>query len=185
MVRIRLIVTMSLSLTTVYCNSNPNATSGSPTPGSSPVGQATAAKAIDPCSLLTSEEIENILGWKVANADAKTYGTTGNCTYTSANPYAGKIMEQVTTLIGQGMPAMSSSNAMAQWRLKQYEGKSYQDIEKTVEPVEGLGVPAIRNEVAGLIAVEMAVEGRLISVSTFGSMDAARALAAKVLTRAK
>lgn len=152
---------------------------------SAPQAAAPAENSLDPCALLTAAEIEAVLGWKVATTEPKSYGTTGNCTYTSANPYGKGGMQQVTLLVGQGMPDMNSASAMAQWRLKQYEGPSYKDLGPIVEPVEGLGVPAIRNEVAGLLTLEMAVGKQLVSVGVFGSLEQARALGEKVLMRIK
>lgn len=162
-------------------NKGANPTASAPVPQAS----APAGDAFDPCSLLTVAEIEAVLGWKVAKMEPKRYGATGNCTYTSANPYGKDGMQQVTLLVGQGMPDMSSASAMAQWRLKQYEGPSYKDIGAIVEPIEGLGVAAIRNEVGGLLTLEMAVGKQLVSVGVFGSLEQARALGEKVLMRIK
>jgi hypothetical protein len=174
----------SLTLMVTACDNGPQS-GGQKTSGPNPEASSPAGNAIDPCSLLTAAEIEATLGWKVAKTEPKSYGATGNCTYTSANPYGRKGMEQVSILIGQGMPDMSSAGAMAQWRLKQYEGPSYKDIGAIVEPVEGLGVPAIRNEVAGLLTLEMAVGKQLVSVGVFGSLEQARALGEKALARIK
>lgn len=144
-----------------------------------------SAKDIDPCAFLTAEDIETALGWKVAKTEAKAYGATGTCTYSSATPYTAQGLQQVSVVIGQGMPDMSTSEAMAQWRLKQYSGESYKDVKPIVKPVEGLGVPAIQNGFEGLFGIEMAVGGKLITVSLFDSLQPARALAEKVLARAK
>jgi hypothetical protein len=174
----------SLMLIVGACDKGP-LSGNQKTSGSTPEASSPAGDTVDPCSLLTAAEIETILGWKVAKTEPKSYGATGNCTYSSANPYGKKGMEQVSILIGQGMPDMSSANAMAKWRLKQYEGPTYKDLDPIVEPVEGLGVPAIRNEVAGLLALEMAVGNKLVSVSVFGTLDQAKALGEKALARIK
>jgi hypothetical protein len=71
---------------------------------------------------------------------------------------------------------------MAEWRSKQ--GTSFGDIKITIEPIEGLGVPAIRNEVegAGLVTVEAAAKGKLLDVTT-ASLEMSKALAPKAIAR--
>jgi len=80
------------------------------------------------------------------------------------------------------MPEVKSSAEMAQWRSKQ--GASFGDIKITIEPIEGLGVPAIRNEVegAGLVTVEAAAKGKLLDVTT-ASLEMSKALAPKAIAR--
>ena len=54
----------------------------------------------------------------------------------------------------------------------------------TIEPVEGLGAPAIRNEVegTGLVTVEVAVRGMLLDVTT-SSLERSKNLAVKAMAR--
>jgi hypothetical protein len=147
-----------------------------------PGGTAEAAVAqtdFDPCALLTFVEISATVGWKPDSSVKKTYGTTGNCTYHGPNAYT----QVVSVLVGQGMPDMSDSRKMADWRSAQYKESNVSDF--IVEPVEGLGVPAIRNEF-GVVAIEMAVRDQLVSVTSLtASFDQVRKLAGFVVARAQ
>ena len=71
---------------------------------------------------------------------------------------------------------------MAEWRNKQ--GTSFGDIKVVIAPIEGLGVPAIRNEVegVGLVTVEAAAKGMLLDVTT-SSLERSKALALKAIAR--
>jgi hypothetical protein len=152
--------------------------------GSVPSGQAIVQETgIDPCALLTSEEIEDALGWKVDTAESKSYGATGTCTYASATPYSSKGLQQLAVVIGGGAPDLDSSQAMAAWRLEQYSGDAYKDLEPLVLPVEGLGVPAIQNGFDVGFGIELLVGGKLLTLSLFDTLDPARTLAEKALAR--
>ena len=140
---------------------------------------AAAAPKIDACSLLTPQEIEATVKWSPVKAEPSTYGGTAVCNF-----YGPKGMSQsVSIVVASGMPAVASSTEMAEWRKKQTEG--YGDIKFIIEPIEGLGVPAIRNEVGqvpGLAAIEAAVKGVLLDV-TSSTLEEAKALAAKAIAR--
>ena len=145
----------------------------------SPEQTASTQTSFDPCALLTADEITSAVGWTPDSSQKKSYGTTGNCTYFGPNA----MLQQVSLLIGQGMPDMSDSRTMADWRAKQY--KDYKVADAIVEPVEGLGVPAIRNEY-GIIAIEMAVGTQLVTVSSLAAkFEQVRKLAESVLARMK
>jgi hypothetical protein len=136
------------------------------------------APSIDPCSLLTAEEIEAVVGWKPVKAEPSSYGGVAACNY-----YGPKGMSQsVSLLVAPGMPKVATSAEMAEWRKKQTGG--YGDVKFVIEPVEGLGVPAIRNEVegAGLATIETAANGVLLDVST-PNLEQSKALVAKALPR--
>lgn len=140
---------------------------------------ATAQSDFDPCALLTFDEISATVGWKPDSSVKKAYGTTGNCTYHGPNPYT----QVVSVLVGQAMPDMSDSRTMADWRSAQYKDSKVTDF--IVEPVEGLGVPAIRNEF-GVVAIEMAVKGQLVSVTSLSApFEQVRKLAGYVVARAR
>jgi hypothetical protein len=133
---------------------------------------------IDPCSLLTAEEIQAAVGWKPVKAEPSSYGGVAVCNY-----YGPKGMSQnVSLLVAPGMPKVANSAEMAEWRKKQTGG--YGDVKFVIEPVEGLGVPAIRNEVegAGLATIEAAAKGVLLDVST-PNLEQSKALVAKALPR--
>ncbi len=140
---------------------------------------AKPAPKIDACSLLTAEEIEAVVGWKPAKAEPSSYGGTAVCNF-----YGPKGMSQsVSLLVAPGMPNVASSTEMAQWRQQQTKG--YGDIKFIIEPVEGLGVPAIRNEIGevpGSATIEAAANGVLLDV-TSSTIAEAKALAAKAIKR--
>lgn len=144
-----------------------------------PPEAAVAQTDFDPCALLTFDEISTTVGWKPDSSVKKAYGTTGNCTYHGPNPYT----QVVSVLVGQGMPDMSDSRKMADWRTAQYKESKVPDF--IVEPVEGLGIPAIRNEF-GMAAVEMAVKDQLVSVTSLSApYDQVRKLAEFVAARVR
>jgi hypothetical protein len=149
-----------------------------------PPEQTSAQEAsIDPCALLTSEEIEAALGWKVATTEGKSFGATGTCTYASATPYTARGLQQLALVIGYGAPPLSSSQAMAAWRLEQYSGDAYKDLSPIVLPVDGFDVPAIQNGFEGMFGIELLVGDKLLTLSMFETLEPARTLAKQVLAR--
>jgi hypothetical protein len=170
------------AIVTVYlvsaCGSGdepPKTATSSPTERSEP---AKATPKIDACSLLTPEEIEAAVGWKSTKAEPSAYGGTAVCNF-----YGPQGMSQsVSVLVAPGMPKVANSSEMAAWRKEQTEG--YGDVKFVIEPIEGLGVPAIRNEIegAGLSTIEAAAKGVLLDVST-SKLEHSKALSAKALAR--
>jgi hypothetical protein len=142
-------------------------------------------KDIKACELLTGDEIEAALGWKVATAEGKDFGATGTCTYSSSTPYSTEGFQQLSLVVGHGLSSISSSEAMAKWRFEQYSGESAKNPSLIVKPVDGLGVPAIQNGMAGMFGIEMAVDDMLVTLSPFDSLEPARALAKKVVARVR
>lgn len=155
---------------------------------------AAAAASFDPCALVTADEVEAAVGWKPAAVEPYPQPNgTGHCKYTGAGGMTGGVPEQLDVGIGvcptnmpcTELPEFASSAELAAYRRKGYEGANA-GLDPTIEPVEGLGVPAIRHELAGLLAVEMAIGGkRLAYVETWAPFEAARGLAEKVLARAR
>jgi hypothetical protein len=156
---------------------------GEPVAAAQPRPVAADQPGMDPCALLTSAEIEAALGWKVDTAESKSYGATGTCTYASATPYSPTGLQQLAVVVGSGAPVLDSSEAMAAWRLEQYSGDAYKDLEPIVLPVEGLGVPAIQNGFEGMLGIELLVGDRLLTLSLFETLEPARTLAEKALAR--
>lgn len=174
---LKCLVTGVLTLLTVACGN------GEPA-GSMPSIDAEAQETgIDPCALLTREEIKAVLGWKVDTAESKSYGATGTCTYASATPYSSRGLQQLSVVVGSGAPALDSSKAMAAWRLEQYSGDAYKGLDPLVLPVEGLGVPAIQNGLEGAFGIELLVGDKLLTLSLFETLGPARTLAEKALAR--
>jgi uncharacterized protein DUF3558 len=140
---------------------------------------AKPAPKLDACSLLTAEEIEAAVGWKSAKAEPSSYGGTAVCNFSGPKG----VSQSLSLLVAPGMPNVASSTEMAQWRRQQTKG--YGDIKFIIEPVEGLGVPAIRNEVGevpGMATIEAAANGVLLDV-TSSTMEEAKVLAAKAIKR--
>ena len=82
------------------------------------------------------------------------------------------------------LPDFKSSAEMVEYRRKGYEGTSWG--EPNIAAIEGLGVPAIEHELAGLRSVEMFIGNKKLAyVTTWAASEPTRALAEKVLARAK
>jgi hypothetical protein len=143
-----------------------------------PAATASQQQSVDVCSLLTSEEIAAVTGAKVAEIKAESHGAVGTCNFQAPN----ELLPVVSLVLAPNMPQVSSSKEMAEWRSKQ--GGSFGDIKLIIEPIEGLGVPAIRNQVEGveMVTVEAAAKGKLLDVTT-SSLEKSKALAAKALAR--
>lgn len=144
-----------------------------------PTAQKAAAPVnIDACTLLTSEEVQAAVGWKVAKTIPMT-NTTG-CNYMHENE-----LENVAVIVSAGMQTMASSEQMAEWRIAQTKGKSYSDIKFVINPITDLGVPAIENRIegmTGLVGVESYVRGRLLTL-TATSLEASKTLSRAAISR--
>ena len=168
--------------------------------GSEPVEQAApatspprASASFDPCSLMTREEVQAAVGWTVTQTKPIPQGALGHCVYSGEGMTAEGPREVDLGIgvcfsnmpCGAGLPAFASSAELAAYRRKGYEGSTILgDLKPTIEPVEGLGVPAIRHELAGQKSVELGLgRERLAYVELWGSFDAALALAKQLLTR--
>lgn len=136
---------------------------------------------IDPCSYLTSADIESVLGWKVATTEPKAYGPTGTCTYKSATPYSAEGMQVLSLTIAKGMPGIDTSGAMVAWRQKQYENHKEMAEKVIIESLDGLGVPAIVNGMKGTLGLEMNIGNKLITASLVDSPATAKSLGERIL----
>lgn len=136
------------------------------------------ASKIDACALLTSEEIEAAAGWKPAKTEPQTHQTTATCTYQGSKP----LTQIVVLVVARPAPKLASSAAMAEWRTRQVSRDP--DIKLIMKPIEGLGVPAISNELegSGKPSLEAAKNGRLLGV-TASNLEVAKAFAAKAIPR--
>jgi hypothetical protein len=174
----RSVLLVALVLLGAKCGGDSRTTSKDvASPGS---GDPKPAQALDACSVLTPAEIEAVTGARSVAPKADAHGSVGTCNF-----HAGEeLMPVVSIVLAPGMPKVSSSAEMAAWRSKQ--GTSYGDTKLIIEPVEGLGVPAIRNEVEGmgLVTVEASVGGKLLDVTT-SSLERSKALVTKAMARLK
>jgi hypothetical protein len=145
-----------------------------------PAASATQQQSMDVCSLLTSEEIAGVTGAKVAEIKAESHGAVGTCNYQAPN----ELLPVVSLVLAPNMLKVANSKEMADWRSQQGGGASFGDIKLIIEPIEGLGVPAIRNQVEGVdvVTVEAAAKGKLLDVTT-SSLEKSKALAAKAIAR--
>ena len=142
-------------------------------------GEPTKSRTVEACSLLTPEEIAAVTSAKVADIKPVMYGSVGTCNYEVSNV----PLPVVSILLAPNMPDVATSAEMVDWRTKQV-GSGYAGIKFIITPVEGLGVPAIRNEVegAGLVTIEAAAKGWLLDVTT-SSLEMSKALMPKALAR--
>lgn len=163
---------------------------------SSPEAQAsTAGASFDPCSLLTKEEVEAVAGWSVAKATPYVTGDRGHCVYQGEKGNAGLPPEEVDAGViscwfnfpcGSDMPhVFASSEALAAYRAKLYEGNSY-NLDPQITPLDDVGVPALMHELATLYTMEMWLgDRRLAYVSVWDSDAGARTLGQSLLARAR
>jgi hypothetical protein len=133
---------------------------------------------VDACGLLTSEEIRGVTGATVTETKPESYGATAVCNYHAA----GMLMPAVSLTVTPGMPKVANSAEMAAWRGKR--GTTWGDIKLIIEPIEGLGVPAIRNQMEDvpMVTVEAAAKDRLLDVTT-SRLEHSKALATKAMAR--
>lgn len=143
-----------------------------------PESESKSESKVDACSVLTPAEIGAVTGEKSVEPKREAYGSVGTCNFHSAT----QLFPVVSVILAPGLAKMTSSAEMAAWRSKQ--GTSWGDIKVIIEPVEGLGAPAIRNEVegTGLVTVEVAVRGMLLDVTT-SSLERSKNLAVKAMAR--
>jgi hypothetical protein len=152
---------------------------------------ATSAGSFDPCALLTVEEVSAAVGWQPTTVVPSTQGDgMGTCAYGTGDNLAmppqkvevGVLKCPYNVPCYEDMPDFGSSQELVEYRMKAYEG-AYAGA-ATVEPLDGLGMPAIHQDMLGLHSVEMYVaRNRLAYVTTFTNAEVARALAEKVLAR--
>jgi hypothetical protein len=133
---------------------------------------------LEPCALLTSEEIQEVAGWAPDTSDADTYGTTKTCAYHGPDA----LKQSVVLVVARPAPKVSTSAELAKRRNQQAQRDP--SIKMVITPVEGLGVPAVRSEVEGSTTptIEAVVGNRLLGV-TASNFETAKALAAKAAPR--
>jgi hypothetical protein len=158
---------------------------------------AASASGIEPCSTLTVEEIQAAVGWTVARSEPKSSPGYFSCTWASEK--GGSVLPPETVEAGItscftnipcstiDMPGQfANSAAMAEFRRGVYKGTSYEAMNPMVEPVEGLGVPAVVHEIGGMYSMEMFLDdGKTAFVTLWTGADAARSLGEKVLARVR
>lgn len=137
------------------------------------------ASGIDACALLTPEEIQQVAGWKPEAADPETHGRTATCNYHRAE---GTKVQTVVLLVSPGMRVLESSAAMAEWRTQQ--AARHPDIKMVIQPVEGLGVPAIssRTEDDQVPTLEASAKGLLVAMRS-STLEVSKTLTAKAIAR--
>jgi hypothetical protein len=129
----------------------------------------------DACALVTAEEVKAAAGWTPASTKHERHGTTETCRIAGSS-----ATQTIVIVLAKPGPKVSSSAAMAKWR---QDRAARLEMKVTVEPVEGLGAPAIRtDEESSPPTVEAAVAGRLLGL-TAPTFEIAKALAAKAIVR--
>jgi hypothetical protein len=137
---------------------------------------AAQAASPSPCKLLTASEVAAAAGWTPSEPKEESYGTTGTCTFT------GNALKHQTVVVVVLKPApkVASSTALAAWR---NDRAKRMGMAAKVEPVEGLGAPAIQSGEKGAPpTVEAVVGGWAVGV-TAPTFEAARALAKAAVGR--
>jgi hypothetical protein len=165
-----------------------------------PAAEAAAAPTTDFCALLTAEEVQAAVGWAVAKSTVYGQGNLGHCKYEGEKSNnvlppeqleAGVIMCFTNFPCAEDMPGSFASSAdLVAYRKKLYaeyeKDSSMGPLDASIEPVEGLGVPAIMHELGGQYTLEAWLGPKRIAyVSVWTSADAARSLGEQVLARAR
>lgn len=156
---------------------------------------ASVGSGFDPCTLLTSEEVEAAMGWAVAKTTPYANGDRGHCVYESARGNTVLPPEQVDAGVipcWTNFPCQSdapdqfaSSAALVSYRLKLYQGGSM-PLDPAITPIDGLGAPALMHELATQYTMEAWLgHQKLAYVSVWDSESAARSLGEKVLARTR
>ena len=121
-------------------------------------------------------------GAKITRTEPATYGPTQVCNY----HVQGQPMPVVSLLLTPNVQKFANSTAMAEWQRKNAKkGMSMGgNLKFIIEPVEGLGVPAIRNQIEGseMVTVVAAAKGKLVELTT-SSLERSKALVAKAMVR--
>jgi len=159
-----------------------------------PAGAATSGP--DPCTLLSGEEIQAVMSWAVAKREPSSVSGYSHCTWSSekgGGAYPPETVAAGTTPCFTNFPCkadtparFSTSVELAEYRRRLYQGTSAEAADPRVEPVEGLGVPAIMHELGGEYSLEMFLGNRRTAyVTVWTSAEAAHALGEKVLARVR
>ena len=167
------LIALAAALTVAGCSSGETADSAK----NADAPSAAAASKLDPCSVVTPEEVKAAVGWTVQ----KTQLNGAVCNFTGPN----ELNDMVAVLVSAGMKTMSSSEEMANWRRAQTKSNTYKDIKFIIEPIPDLGVPAIRNQLEGLdgmVGVESYVRGRLLTITT-PTLEGSKALTRSAIKR--
>jgi hypothetical protein len=137
------------------------------------------ASGIDACALVTAEDIEGAAGWKPEATDPETHQRTATCTYRRAD---GAKVQTIVLIVSPGMKVLKSSAAMAEWRTQQ--AARHPEFNMVIQPVEGLGVPAISNQAEGdeVPMLEASAKGLLLAVRA-SSVEVSKTLAAKAIAQ--
>lgn len=154
----------------IGCGSNSEVQNQAPAAAQQPANSAV-------CSLLTSGEVLAATGWpRLTTIDSTS--VKGACNF--RGPV--EMNDVVGILVASGLPAMSSSQDLVQFRSKNIGPDD--PIKPEITPLDGLGIPAVRNQIEGmpLVTIEAAKQGVLVSL-TAPSFDIARGLMPKLLGR--
>lgn len=169
-----------------------------PEPAKAPAAEAAAASTFDSCALLTAEEVQATLGWAVAKSTPYGSGDQGHCVYEGEKSNTVFPIEQAEAGViacftnfpcpGDMPGSFGSSADLAAFRKQLYQsaGATAAALEPTIEPIQGLGSPAIMHELAGQYSVEVWLGPRRTAyVSVWTSAEAALALMEKVVARVR
>lgn len=167
----RLIVATAIAVPALAC-SKPASETPAPTTATQPASPAkSAARAISACSLVTKEEVQAAAGWPVK--EAVPTENPGPPALSICNFMGADLTRSITVWYGEGSGGRYNTSAEMAAALGTRDGM----LTKPPQPLDGLGVPATREEqLGGLIHVHgINSAGNELTVAA-GSFDAARAL---------
>ncbi|HJU72436.1 MAG TPA: hypothetical protein VJ717_01725 [Gemmatimonadaceae bacterium] len=162
-------IAIGATVAAVACGGETEAPRASQQAAAGPVNKLSA------CSLLTAEEVKSVTGQTVIAIDSTS---AAGCHFRGPT----ELETIASIMVTAGMKPMATSAEMAAWRSGQIDPDD--DIKPTIAALDGLGVPAIRNEIAGfgLVTIEVYKSGYLVDV-TANTLELAKKLTPTVLSR--
>jgi hypothetical protein len=143
--------------------------------GTTPSSAQTAPK-IDPCALLTTADVESATAWKVTKSGLSKL--TGACEFFGPND----VLDIVTVSVVAGPSPVATSADLAAWRKSQIGPKNEAGL--VIQPVDDVGVPAIRNDFGApdFVVIEAWVRGLMVDIGSH-NLDAAKAMVRAAVKR--
>lgn len=172
-----LLVVATVVLPLVACSTPPSeAPPAAAQPAPSPA--KTAARSISACSLVTTDEVQAAAGWAVKQAIPTE--NPGPPALSICNFMGADLTRVITVWYGEGSGGRYKTSAEMATALGTRDGM----LTKPAQAIDGLGVPATREDhVGGLIHVHgINGAGNELTVAA-GSFDAARELFIKALPK--
>lgn len=131
---------------------------------------------IDPCALLTPTDVESATGWKVTKSGVSKL--TGACEFFGPND----VLDIVTVSVVAGPSPIVTSADLAAWRKAQIGPKNEAGL--VIQPVDDVGVPAIRNDFGGpdFVVIEAWVRSLMVDIGS-SNLAATKAMVRAAIKR--